>query len=212
MHQAPVVSVASVAATLLCAALTPWLAVPAAAAEKSIDKEVLVAASLEQAWQAWTTREGIISFFAPDAKIEPRVGGAFQIYIDPGAAPGAKGADDMRYLALQPQKMISFDWSAPPHLPEARQQRTFVVVRFAFVEDKTTRVTLHHTGWGEGGEWDKTYAYFNGAWGNVLGSMKTRFEKGPTDWGPWLKQLENWRAQRAQQAAAAAASAAQPAR
>ena len=189
-------------AALLLAAL---VALPSRAAERAIDKEVVVAATLDQAWDAWTTREGIVSFFAPDARIEARVGGAFQIYIDPGAAPGAKGADDMRFLALQPKKMISFDWNAPPHLAEARQQRTFVIVRFAPVDDKSTRVTLHHTGWGEGGEWDKAYAYFDRAWGNVLGGMKSRFEKGPQDWGPWLKQLEAFRARQAQQAASQAA-------
>ena len=189
-------------AALLLAAL---VALPSHAAERAIDKEVVVAATLDQAWDAWTTREGIVSFFAPDARIEARVGGAFQIYIDPGAAPGAKGADDMRFLALQPKMMISFDWNAPPHLAEARQQRTFVIVRFAPVDDKSTRVTLHHTGWGEGGEWDKAYAYFDRAWGKVLGGMKSRFEKGPQDWGPWLKQLEAFRARQAQQAASQAA-------
>jgi uncharacterized protein YndB with AHSA1/START domain len=177
------------------------LAGPAQALEKAIDKEVLIQATLDQAWDAWTTREGIVSFFAPDAQIEPRVGGAFHIHIDPGAPAGAKGADDMRFMALQPKRMISFDWNAPPSLPLARQQRTFVVVRFAAVDDKTTRVTLHHTGWGEGGEWDKAYAYFDRAWGSVLGNLKKRFEQGPTDWAPWLRQLEAFRAQAAQRAA-----------
>jgi len=177
------------------------LASPALALEKAIDKAVLIQATLDQAWDAWTTREGIVSFFAPDAQIEPRVGGAFHIHFDPGAPAGAKGADDMRFMALQPKQMISFDWNAPPSLPLARQQRTFVVVRFAAVDDKTTRVTLHHTGWGEGGEWDKAHAYFDRAWGGVLGNLKKRFEQGPTDWAPWLKQLEAFRAQAAQRAA-----------
>jgi uncharacterized protein YndB with AHSA1/START domain len=177
------------------------LAGPALALEKAIEKAVLVQATLDQAWDAWTTREGIVSFFAPDAQIEPRVGGAFHIHFDPGAPAGAKGADDMRFMALQPKQMISFDWNAPPSLPLARQQRTFVVVRFAAVDDKTTRVTLHHTGWGEGGEWDKAHAYFDRAWGGVLGNLKKRFEQGPIDWAPWLKQLEAFRAQAAQRAA-----------
>jgi uncharacterized protein YndB with AHSA1/START domain len=128
-------------------ALLAGLAISAAAAERAIDKEVVVDATVDQVWDAWTTREGITSFFAPDAKIEPRVGGAFHIYIDPLAPPGAKGADDMRFLALQPKKMLSFDWNAPPHLAHVRQQRTFVVVRLAPVSEKQTRVTLHHTGW-----------------------------------------------------------------
>lgn len=121
------------------------------------------------------------------------MGGAFHIHIDPGAAPGMRGADDMRSMALQPRKMLSFDWNAPPSLPEARTQRTFVVVRFFPVDDKTTRVTLHHTGWGEGGEWDKTCAYFDRAWGRVLGNLKLRFESGPYDGTAWLQQLEDMR-------------------
>jgi uncharacterized protein YndB with AHSA1/START domain len=169
----------------------------AQAAERAIDKSVEVAATLDQAWDAWTTREGIVSFFAPDAKIEPRVGGAFQIYIDPGAAPGNKGADDMRFLALQPKKMISFDWNAPPHLAEARAQRTFVVVRFEPLGEKLTRVSLHHSGWGDGGQWDQAYTYFDRAWGGVLGNLKKRFDSGPQDWTAWLEQLKRFRAQQA---------------
>lgn len=180
---------------VLLAALCVAAPLLAQAAERAIEKEVVVNAPLAQAWAAWTTRDGIVSFFAPDARIEPRAGGAFEIYIDPGAAPGSKGADDMRFLAVQPMKMISIDWNAPPHLPEARAQRTFVVVRFAPLDDKMTRVTLHHTGWGEGGQWDQAYAYFDRAWGNVLGNMKRRFDSGqPYDWSDWLKQLDKMRA------------------
>lgn len=185
---------------LLAAALTP-----AQAAERAIDKSVEIAATLDQAWDAWTTRAGITSFFAPDAVIDARVGGAFSVHIDPGAPAGSRGADDMRFMALQPKRMISFDWNAPPHLPEARAQRTFVVVRFEPLGERSTRVSLHHTGWGDGGEWDKAYAYFDRAWGGVLANLKKRFDQGPQDWTPWLEQL---RKMREAQAAAPPASAA----
>ena len=163
------------------------------AAERTIDKSVEIAATLEQAWQSWTTREGITSFFAPDAKIEARDGGPFQIYFDPGAPAGSKGADDMRFMALQPQRMLSFDWNAPPSLPEARAQRTVVIVRFEPVNAATTRVSLHHVGWGDGGEWDRAYAYFDRAWSNVLGNLRKRWDSGPVDWAPWLEQLRKMR-------------------
>ena len=55
--------------------------------------------------------------------------------------PGMKGADDMRFMALQAPTMLSFDWNAPPHLAQVRQQRTFVVVRLKDVDGKSTRVT-----------------------------------------------------------------------
>jgi uncharacterized protein YndB with AHSA1/START domain len=170
------------------------LSVPAVAAERAIDKEIVVPAPLDKVWESWTTREGVRSFFAPDAVIEPRVGGAFHIHIDPLAPPGARGADDMRFMALQPMKMLSFDWNAPPHLPEVRAQRTLVVLRFEPVDDKNTRVRLHHTGWGDGGQWDQAYTYFDRAWGNVLANLKKRHESGPQDWTGWLEQLRKMHA------------------
>jgi uncharacterized protein YndB with AHSA1/START domain len=143
---------------------------------------VVVTATPEQVWAAWTTREGITSLFAPDAEIDARVAGAFHIHIDPLAAPGSRGADDMRYMALQRPRMLSFDWNAPPSLPLAREP----------VSATETRVSLHHTGWGDGGEWDKTYQYFDKAWGVVLGNLQTRFKQGPKDWSDWLAQLRQW--------------------
>lgn len=172
----------------LLSALSAW------AQERALNKEVIVPAPLAAVWQSWTTKAGVESFFAPEAEIDARVGGAFHIHFDPLGAPGLKGADDMRFMALQPMKMLSFDWNAPPHLAEARQQRTFVVVRLFEVDGQSTRVTLHHTGWGEGGEWDKTYAYFDRAWGNVLGNLKKRHESGPVDWSSWIEMLKKMHA------------------
>ncbi len=91
-------------------------------------------------------------------------------------------------MALQPKRMLSFDWNAPPQ-PAARRARSGRSSSCASsrVGDKQTRVTLHHTGWGDGGEWDKAYAYFDRAWGNVLANLKKRFDQGPFDWTDWLE-------------------------
>ena len=181
-------------AALVAGAAAGWCGVASAAPERTVTKTVVVNATLDQTWDAWTTREGITSFFAPDAKVEARVGGPFQIYMDPDAAPGAKGADDMRFMALQPKSMLSFDWNAPPRMPLVRAQRTFVVVRLEAVSPQQTRVTLTHTGWGEGSEWDQAYEYFDGSWSTVLDNLKRRFDTGPRDWTVWLQQLKVMRA------------------
>lgn len=186
---------------LLALALAASFAAPLSAAERAIDKQVRVAAGVDAVWTAWTTREGVIGFFAPDAVVEPRVGGLFEIRFDPYAPPGERGADDMRFLALQPKRMLSFTWNAPPSLPQARAQRTVVVVRLVPEADGATLVTLHHTGWGDGGEWDQAFTYFDRAWGRVLGNLQARFERGPVDWTAWLAQL------RQAQAASAASGA-----
>jgi len=174
----------------LTALLLASLAMNAAAAERALHKEVVVKAPIADVWQAWTTTEGIKTFFAPDAHVDARPDGAFEIFINPYAEPGMKGADGMRFLALQPPTMLSYTWNAPPSLPEARRQRTVVIVRLAPTAEGATQVTMTHVGWGDGGEWDKAYAYFDKAWDKVLGNLQARFVSGPLDWTDWLARLK----------------------
>ena len=162
----------------------------ARAEERVIAKQVVVKAPVDAVWSAWTTTQGVKSFFAPDARVEARADGPFEIYFNPYAPPGSKGADDMRFLALQPQKMLSFTWNAPPYFPEVRGQRTSVVVRLAPAGDGQTLVSLTHGGFGDGGQWDQVYDYFHKAWGNVLANLEKRFAEGPIDWSPFLQRLK----------------------
>ena len=159
------------------------------AAERAIDLETTVKAPVDSVWRVWTTKEGVTSFFAPDANVELKVDGPFEIFFNPFAEPGMKGADGMRILAFQKNTMLAFTWNAPPSLPEARKQRTSVVLRFEPKGDSTV-VRLHHSGWGEGGEWDKSFEYFSSAWKTVLNNLQERFTKGPIDWTDWLRQMK----------------------
>lgn len=165
------------------------LATAAAAEERAIRKEATVTAPPMEVWNAWSTSEGIQSFFAPEAFVDARPEGRFSVHINPYAPAGQKGADDMRVLGVQPGKMISFTWNAPPSLPEARAQRTVVIVRLADAGEGRTRVTLTHLGWGDGGQWDQAFQYFDRAWGRVLANLEKRFAEGPVDWAPWLQKM-----------------------
>ena len=175
-------------ALLVAAALS--LAPLAAAEERAIRKEVVVNAPVAAAWAAWATSEGIQSFFAPEAVVEARPDGVFSVHFNPYARDGLKGADRMRVLGVQENRMISFTWNAPPHLPEARAQRTVVIVRTHPEGDNRTRVTLTHLGWGDGGEWDKAYQYFDRAWAQVLAQLEKRFADKPTDWTAWNARMK----------------------
>ncbi len=150
--------------------------------ERTIYKQVDVVAAASAVWAAWTTADGVKSFFAPGCNIELKVHGAYEILFDTDAEPGTRGSEGCMILAIQPQKMLAFTWSAPPHLPEARAQRTVVIIRLQPVSESTTRVTLDRVGWGEGGQWDQAYEYFDKAWEIVLYRLKERFDQGPVDW------------------------------
>jgi uncharacterized protein YndB with AHSA1/START domain len=151
--------------------------------EKTLFGEVVVPAALDDVWAAWTTEGGVNSFFAPSCLIELEPDGPYEIYFNPDAPPGQRGGEGLRVLAVQPKKMFSFTWNAPPTLPDVRGQRTHVILRFYEVGHEATRVTLRHDGWGEGGQWDEAFAYFEAAWNKVvLPRLVYRFEVGPVDW------------------------------
>jgi uncharacterized protein YndB with AHSA1/START domain len=158
-------------AMMACAAL---IASSAFAGHRSVDVEKVVDAPVAEVWKAWTTHDGLTSFFAADTKVELRVGGPYEIYFDKATKIGCNGC---LVLAVQPEKMLAFTWNAPPHLPEARGQFTHVTLRFEPVGAGKTRVTLHEDGWGDGGDWDKAYDYFTAAWPRVFGNLEKRFQK-----------------------------------
>jgi len=151
--------------------------------DRAIRMDVVVEAGVKEVWEAWTTDKGLESFFAPVCRVELRMNGAFEILFNPDAEPGFRGAEGMKVLAYQPEKMLAFTWNAPPHLPEARKQMTHVQVWLDELGDGQTRVTLVHRGWGEGGEWDEAFDYFDKAWGEVvIPRLQYRFSTGLVDW------------------------------
>lgn len=168
------------AAVVLAAALC---ALAAPASDRILRAEIELPAPVSEVWKVWTTEAGVTSFFAPGAHIEPRIDGAYEIFFNPKAEPGMRGADGMRILAFEPERRLAFTWNAPPSIPAIRGQRTMVVVELQPAGEGRTKLRFTHLGWGEGTDWDAAYAYFDKAWSTfVLPNLKHRFEKGPVDW------------------------------
>lgn len=149
-------------------ALLMLVTTAAFAGEKEIRFEVNVPASREAVWNAWTTVEGVKSFFAGGANIDLRPDGMYEIFFAPDAPEGQRGADGMRVLLVQKPSALAFTWNAPGTFPNARGQRTHVMLRLEEVSANETKVTLVHDGFGDGNEWDAVRAYFENAWGEVV--------------------------------------------
>lgn len=149
---------------------------------KRIEKSVIVAGSRADVWKAWTTTEGAVSFFAPKANIQLEIGGSYELFFDLDQSPGLQGSEDMRILSYLPERLLSFEWNAPPQFPNVRAQRTWVVVEFNDLGRNAAEVRLTHLGWQSGDEWDQAYAYFDHAWDMVMFWVMKRFADGPIDW------------------------------
>jgi uncharacterized protein YndB with AHSA1/START domain len=155
--------------------------------ERALVKEVTVAAPVAEAWKAWTTTEGVTSFFAPRAHVELRVGGPYEMYFSAEAPRGKQGSEGCTIVAFRPLEKLVFTWNHPPHL-SIRDQHTRVTLKFQEVAPGRTRVVLKHTGWKEGPEWEQSYQYFDRAWGKVLANLEHRFAAGPIDWATFTWQ------------------------
>jgi uncharacterized protein YndB with AHSA1/START domain len=149
---------------------------------KEIRKTVVVDAPPHSVWSAWTTVDGVKTFFAPGAIIELRAGGEYSILFNPDNAPGERGAEGMRILEIEPLARLRFEWNGPPSLPEVRAARMRVTVSLEPLNDGRTRVELVHDRWQEGEQWRQAYDYFVSAWDLVLDRLQIRFQEGPIDW------------------------------
>jgi len=154
------------------------------AQEKNIDFEFTVNAPPAEVYNAWTTTEGIKTFFAPDGKVDLKMFGDYFVYFFPESEPGSRGAEDEKVISFEKDKMISFTWGFPPSLPHLRSnQKSVINIRFHPTENGKTKVHFVQSGWGEGEDWQKGYEYFEEAWGKVvLPRLKYRFDVGPIDW------------------------------
>jgi uncharacterized protein YndB with AHSA1/START domain len=151
--------------------------------ESQLEKAVLVEATTEQVWRAWTTVEGVKTFFAADARIELRVGGEYEIYFDSDAPEGERGSEGCKILSYVPGSMLSFSWNAPPQFEKAREERAqWVVLFFLPVSERRTLVRFLELGWKDDEESQQVYRYFDRAWTFVLTNLVHAFAKGPIDW------------------------------
>ncbi len=172
------------------------MALVASAVPPEVVKEVEVRAVPGEVWKAWATGAGAKTFFAPDAKIEAKPGGAYELYFGPEEPAGKRGSEGCTVVSAAALKKLVFTWNFPPSIPALRDAKALTQVTVElFAQGKTTKVKLTQTGWKEGADWEKGRAYFDRAWGVVLDRLAHRFRRGPLDWKqPWspvdAKQLE----------------------
>ncbi|MEE2567674.1 SRPBCC family protein [Hyphobacterium marinum] len=140
-----------------------------------ITATIEIDAPVSEAWELWTTEEGL-SFFAPASRIELEPGGIYEVYFLPDAPAGQRGSEGTHVLGFQTERMLTITWGLPPYMPEVRPYLTAITILFEDLGEDRTRVTLTHSGWGWDGEWDAARAYFVTNWPAVLDLMKTAAE------------------------------------
>ena len=146
--------------------------------KRMLVKEIIVRASIEDVWNAWTTEEGV-KFISQKSNIELKRGGPYEWFLNTEADKnGRRGGEGSRVLAFLPLEILASSWTFPPSVPELRDanQTTQVIVRLQDQQDGTIAVQLTMHEWQDGKAWDEGWAYFDKAWETVLLKLKKHLE------------------------------------
>ncbi len=193
---------------LICAALFSTVGVLVAQQAQSTDRtiriELVVGCAPSEVYKLWTTEAGLTEWFAPAARVDPRVGGRYEIIFDPATDPdgSVRGTKGARILELVPDKKLVFEWIAfegqeragyggPPVMPEPERSNEKTRVEVVFEPTRgdadKTRIGLVHNGFREGARWDAALAYFRErGWPGVLHQLTDYCNRGVLP--PWSKQ------------------------
>ena len=151
---------------------------------KRLDFEVVVPATVDAVWDAFTSDAGVATWCAPKAKVRLELGGDWEVGFA-GAAPGGG-----TILAWLPNEMLTIHAMAPENFPTVRRERTIAVFRFETAGEKQTRVRLSQFGWKDGEEWDRAYEYLAQGNAMLLNMLYKRFAEGPLDWDAIFKKAK----------------------
>jgi uncharacterized protein YndB with AHSA1/START domain len=151
------------------------------APEKALKFEVVVPASVDDVWKAFTTKEGMQTWLWRDCVVELRKNGEWTANF--GASTGG---GTITSFVLKREIVIAA--LAPEKFPTVRKERTTARFTFEAINATSTRVILLQTGWKSGADWDAAYEYLATGNAQLLGALYTRFVSGPIDWSKGLPE------------------------
>jgi len=142
--------------------------------DKELVIEVTVPAGVPEVWKAFTTKEGLSTWLAPQVSVDLRPGGDWIVHF-----PGSTGGGT--FVSFIPEQQLVISALAPDKFPTVRARRTHAVFEFKRRGDSTV-VRLTQTGWQSGTEWDAAYEYLVEGNAQLLAMLHRRFVSGPIDW------------------------------
>ena len=146
---------------------------------------VVIPATLQQAWDAFTTTEGAAAWVAPLVKLDFRLGGIWEASYRPDAKVGDPGNIKNRFVSFRPPHMVSIQVAqTPPGLAhgERLKQDIVTVIEFKELGPKQVEVTESMAGFTQGNTaHDALYEFFRKGNAVALTALRKRFVEGPID-------------------------------
>ncbi len=123
----------------------------------------------ERVFRAWTDADELSRWWTTTAESDARAGGAFSYgfeFEDASRNHTYTGT----YHAVAPGERVSFPW-------QGALGETTVDVRLESAGERT-KVTLAHSGWGDGEQWDEAVELHEQGWSFFLDNLVAYLDRG----------------------------------
>ena len=160
---------------------------PVQAQERVLRNEIVIRSTLDKAWHAMTTVEGMKAWGVRDAVIELKVMGKYHSHYT--GKVGDVGTVSSTVLSYIPRRMLATRLGIPDNfmVPDEKGQRVsvpevikagtlFSVAEFEDLGKGEIRVAVTLVGFGNGREWDLVYGFFEKGNASQLNTFKKYLE------------------------------------
>jgi len=131
--------------------------------------QVTIPLPIPMIYRAFVEPEQLAGWLTASSRIEPRVGGAYELGIEGEAPFTSRGT----VRTLTPDVDVGFSWEAPPAFAALMNDppKTHVYVRLQ-ESPEGIDVTLEHAGWGAGAAWEEARSWHFHFWDERLQRLK----------------------------------------
>jgi len=167
--------------------IAAWSASFAAASTAHADDErvvteVVVEASVDDVWGAWTTKQGMESWMVAHAEIELKVGGKMLTHYNPNGQIGDPNTIENTILSFEPNRMLSIKATKPPeNFPFKEALRDmWTVLLFEPLGANRTRVRVVSMGFRDTEESRKMRQHFEAGNAWTMKKLQAKFADAPS--------------------------------
>ncbi len=140
--------------------------------------------SVELAFDYFTKEELITQWLTVKANIELTEGGDYELFWTPDDPDQTNNSTyGCKILAFEKPYFLNVEWRGnADHKSFMNNVRplTNVTVHFNKIGENSTKITLLHTGWRKGEDWDTARQYFINAWNGAFTVLKSRTQQNST--------------------------------
>jgi len=132
----------------------------------------------DQVWEAFATAAGLASWLCLRARVEPEIGGAYELFWDPDEShPERDSTLGCTILSIDEPRLLEFTWRGSEAVADVMNAPGVLPTQVRVELRPTlegTRVEVVHSGWGEGPGWERARAWFENAWRVALVALRAR--------------------------------------